>query len=525
MCGIAFVINNDTYGTHTDDYMRDAMLASQVRGVDSAGMFQVDRKGEVSLHKTGTNASNFLIGATAKNMIRTTASSRLTVGHVRAATMGGISANNAHPFHIEREDGTEVVGVHNGTLSNWRNKPESSDFTVDSEWAFHMIAKHGSKAFEYFDGAFAFVWYDSTYPDSVFMARNKERPLHYMVDYWGHSILGCSELGMLRWVAGRNSFKLDEKSRFPTAYYLEEGKIYQFSLKNIGEIRVTDYPAHDPSNTLASTVVQFPVVVRSHYTQQGIAPNYTRDRMMQDGWVNDEWDYSDDGYTGGYPSSYGGVDYDLIDQEETLEGVKAAIREARNSDWRLVKRDLEDEDDGESPIEGGGVDPGDAVLMDADELEKAMTQAIDEHMRGREMPADIVPWHAPTTQEDRISKGGTFLYSVDGKSATEREKKSAKDAGMYGMVVNFSGIDYDDDTSVCLGGFTIQRDGQMPENYEGEIRFVPSKVANDLYIQRNGLAIVVGLDVDAQWLVLERLSEEMRGFVKFHELDLHTQVH
>jgi predicted glutamine amidotransferase len=490
MCGIAFVINNDTYCTNTDDFMRDAMLANQVRGVDSAGLFQLDRAGDVTLHKAGTNASNFLIGTTTKTMIRTIPSTRVTVGHVRAATMGSISSANAHPFQIQREDGTEVVGVHNGTLSNWRNKPEADQFDVDSEWAFHMIAKHGEKAFEYFDGAFAFIWYDSTYPDSMFMARNKERPLHYMVDYWGRSILGCSELGMLRWIADRNSFKLDERSQHKTAYYLEEGKIYEFDLKKIGNVSVTSYPAHDPKTSVVAPVISHPMIVRSQHSGHGQRQSY-----LSDDYYGDE-DYSD--YAAAWGTSL--VDYDLVDQEETLKGVKDAIRLARVDEYKKLAR----QDDDESPIESGPIGPGDSLLVDAEELEQAMTRAINEHMRGVDESVDTVPWSAPKVESS--FNGGTFLYTVEGKSSTEEERKAAKDAGMYGMVVSFNGIDHDDDLSVCLGSFAIQKPGQAKENYEGEIRFIPGKVARDLYIDRDSPAVVVGLNTTAQWLILERLT-------------------
>lgn len=102
------------------------------------------------------------------------------IGHVRSATVGGKSANNAHPFLCDN-----VVGVHNGTLRNhWklasnRNISTQSVF-VDSEVLIMCLA-HDQRpdVFEEIEGAAAVLFTDIKLKDEnlLYAFRNKERPL------------------------------------------------------------------------------------------------------------------------------------------------------------------------------------------------------------------------------------------------------------------------------------------------------------------------------------------------------------
>lgn len=145
MCGlIASLVAPNHQALHTDDWFRESLIASQVRGLDSTGIFQLARNGQVYTAKAAQNASTFIrSNSVARGLIVDACKEPLTVGHVRAATQGGVVDANAHPFKVEREDKSYVVGVHNGTLKGWKDKEGGKDQDVDSAWAFNVFAKEG----------------------------------------------------------------------------------------------------------------------------------------------------------------------------------------------------------------------------------------------------------------------------------------------------------------------------------------------------------------------------------------------
>ena len=493
MCGLLLLVTNDTYATRADDFVRDAFLANQVRGLDSSGIFQIKKDGEIATYKEATNASNFVELNEAKSLIREACRMPITVGHVRAATQGSISKENAHPFVITREDGTKLVGVHNGTLQGWKNKPHADKFQVDSEWAFHMLAHEGADAFEYFTGAFALIWHDTAHPNSLFMARNKDRPLCYMVDSTNKTMLGCSELGMLGWLSERNNFKLAKSGVYDTFFYLEEGKIYEFDINTIGSFKVVDYPAYDPRTTVATSTPTY-TGMRQYPGTSAYASNW-----LEDG-------YDDDADWGPHYGSRTNVerDWNYETQESTLNDVKEVLRLVRSSPPN-TSTVVQDDDDDE--------------LVDGVELEKAMTKALRSFENSRE-PDPIVPWTVPKMS---VEAGSLFLTSTEGKSATRGEIAAAKSTGMYGMVVKFKGIEYDEENSTCVGYFDITKDGKT-ETFDGEIRFLTGSLSKDLYIDRDGYAVVVGMNVDAEWLVLERLTPTQYAFVRNEDLGVLQQA-
>lgn len=82
------------------------------------------------------------------------------VFHTRAASQGAVSLDNQHPFTFYREDGSPVVGVHNGCIGNHDelNKKFDRKFEVDSMHVYAHIAEkkalndiHGWGALAYFD--------------------------------------------------------------------------------------------------------------------------------------------------------------------------------------------------------------------------------------------------------------------------------------------------------------------------------------------------------------------------------------
>lgn len=464
MCGIIFAINSDYYSLNLDDWVKDSMLASQVRGTNSAGLFQVDVDGELLWVKDGVTPTDFVRSQEAARMINMSPSSAITVGHVRAATVGTISQENAHPFISERKDGTFVAVVHNGTLQNWRGHKDADQFDVDSQWLAHMLATEGHDAFEYFTGAFAIVWYDSAHPDHLFMARNKERPLHYMVANDNKTLLGCSELGMLGWLSEKHDFACTKD--YPTPYFLEEGKIYKFSTKNVGDFSVVEYPKY-VYRSYAPPAALLPA------QHSGYCVPWYGSHTHNDDYYGDS-DWGDWGSLRKYDTRM-----DLEEQEELLTGVKRALQQARMTKINVpVTNDSTDVDNIDAPpIEG----------------------------------------EAP----DYIDRGKIQLASVDISSASYAEREAAKSLKVFGMVVRFTGILHDPSTSEMIGTFNHFDNGEWVEQ-DAIIRFIPATLAARFMSDDNTtgqLAAVCGVSMGRgdDMVVLAPLTPDQHEFVKDYE--------
>lgn len=227
MCGIFGVVNTSRQ-IYADDFISDAFVASMLRGVDSSGIASIDiPSGEYFLHKLPMAGMYFKDDKVVKRYVSYANNKEtFTMCHVRAATVGSVTTSNAHPFEIEREDNTVLIGTHNGTLTGWKHERSAKGFDVDSEWALTQIAELGIKAFEDFTGAYAFVWWDGGDSSVIHMARNEQRPISVAFLQDG-GMAYASEAGMLFWLLERNNIKLDGP-----IIHLEQGQHYMFPVSN-----------------------------------------------------------------------------------------------------------------------------------------------------------------------------------------------------------------------------------------------------------------------------------------------------
>lgn len=225
MCGIIGVINASTsVSMSVASFMRQGLVASQLRGTDSTGYLQVGKKeGEVYLYKDTVNSSTFIEAAEAMSLLRDADVSPINVAHVRARTQGEVSTKNAHPFSVAKDDEHRLIGVHNGSLTNWKNQKDANKFDVDSHWAMHHIAKNGKDAFEDIHGPFAMVWWEEDKFSKAMIARNKDRPLHLMFNKAKDRVVFASEARMLAWIAERSGFDGDGDIR-----EVPVGKLFTF---------------------------------------------------------------------------------------------------------------------------------------------------------------------------------------------------------------------------------------------------------------------------------------------------------
>lgn len=228
MCGIHGFINGNTKAEiNSDDFIKSAFITNMLRGTDSSGIAVVKPTGFSDVAKIPLAGLYLPSHKQAASLITVARQpNTASICHVRAATSGSITYNNTHPFSIEDDAGNEIVGVHNGTLQNWKNKKGGDHYDVDSAWAMSRLLTERVDAFEEFTGAFAFVWWASAEPDVLNMARNKERSL-FIAYTEDDNLVYASEAGMIHWLCERHRIKLKGSIK-----ELEEDRWYKFDISN-----------------------------------------------------------------------------------------------------------------------------------------------------------------------------------------------------------------------------------------------------------------------------------------------------
>ena len=403
--------------------MRDAFLANQVRGTDSSGIFQVTSafhkvNPEIRTFKSALCGSYFVDSKDAHNIINYSDVRALTVGHVRASTQGATNDENAHPFIIEREDGSKLVGVHNGTLDVWRSRTDADKFDVDSHWLYYKLAKDGIDAFAGFSGAYALVWYDTRHPDQVFVARNTKRPLFWALTSDQKSLVAASEMGMIGWLAGRNGITLHtDKEGNVDFRYPEAGFLYTINLKDprimtkqaLPEVSYNKYlkPYTAPASTSLTPY-------RSHYSRAS-----RRDADYYDDW-DGVWDDRGTSWS---------------NQGEVLEKIKKAVDNGR------LLNEL-----------AASIEEAVADAVDSVENEAPSNGAVD--------VKDLQWYHNPHTANTR-----------------KEEVIEAQHNGLFGMLVNMVVYFYDNTSGILYGDFRVESGGVV-KTYDCIIRGLATKEAD-----------------------------------------------
>lgn len=189
MCGLFGVIGNNI-GKEEVNCFRDLGIISSLRGLDSTGISVVTKakknRWNLEYYKDATDPTNFLFyNKKTYNLLYNTKNVFALMGHARAATIGSVIPENAHPHHVGH-----ILGMHNGTINSLGDKNKT-----DSECLFERIAEKGiQEALNSITGnlAYALTWLDSK-TNTINILRNENRPLYGMVAKTGGLMYYASE--------------------------------------------------------------------------------------------------------------------------------------------------------------------------------------------------------------------------------------------------------------------------------------------------------------------------------------------
>lgn len=489
MCGIAGVINGSYFNKDAEQFIRDALTAGVVRGMDSTGIFQQDKDGKLFYDKSLSVGPVYAKSAMGKRFCEDATKAKATVIHHRAATQGEIVKANAHPFVVHKENGQPLVGVHNGSLIKWKEKKNADLYEVDSNWALDRIAALGTEAFRAIEGPYAFVWATADEPDCVFMCRNSQRPLHILFSKDRKEMYFASESGMLSWLTDRAQIKTEE-----TILSLVPNKLYRFNIKRGEAITYTksELPTPWSYNPANRPVVAQPSVAQQVAGQAAVPLK----------------DYR--------PSGYNRAPYNPQPKATTLnaaghafiDGIKAACKGQYN-----VGRVTPQFGDEHKVADKKDDEPLDLVA--------AVTAAVEDLVGDAE--ADIVeqsnddaPFDDTPMEEADLVPTSWFQGGV----ATPEERKLALSQGFYRDLQWFTGVVFDEDSDELIGDVEIfDKKKKGKTKYVAIMKGISRNRASAEYINNktNGFAapgnwcVIVGSRQDkllGNVFILEELNRE-----------------
>jgi glucosamine--fructose-6-phosphate aminotransferase (isomerizing) len=179
MCGIIGYVGDKP----AVEILKDALTRLEYRGYDSAGIATVDN-GQVCLRKNKGKVADVISDCNIKNLPGSTG-----IGHVRWATHGTVTQENAHP-HCDAS--SEIAVIHNGIIENFEElknrliKKYKFQSDTDSEVIPHLIREQVDSGLNFEDafftavrelqGSFAIIVI-STLADGKLFAARKDSPM------------------------------------------------------------------------------------------------------------------------------------------------------------------------------------------------------------------------------------------------------------------------------------------------------------------------------------------------------------
>lgn len=209
--------------------VKELGLVSSLRGHDSTGLligFQPMVGGKDYLHivKSLQEAGPFLYSKETSKALDN-AKPFFIAGHCRAATIGQVNIETAHPYRYQH-----IQGMHNGTVPAMDPGKEFEDTHTDSRMIIESLATDGLKktieAMGY--GAYALIWADNREKTLNFY-RNDKRTLYNMKTTDG-TMYWASETSFLKFIKERCWYS---DSCFKAIEPFESGVHYKFPFKSL----------------------------------------------------------------------------------------------------------------------------------------------------------------------------------------------------------------------------------------------------------------------------------------------------
>lgn len=246
MCGLVGMAGN--LCIKSNKAFRTAQLVDQFRGVHSTGVaFVPIGAKEVIIDKELGVPNN--LWAESNLYDNKGILSRVplaVVGHNRAATIGDVTIDNAHPFKHEH-----IHGAHNGTLRVYSDLKGSDKYDVDSKALFHHISEEGARdTWSNFLGAAALSWWDDK-EKTINLVRNKERPLHVAYFKKGTAIIWASEEWMIHAALESAGLEVDEGTdKLENPFMLKPNYLHSFK-PSTTNIRLEEVVELEPKKYVA----------------------------------------------------------------------------------------------------------------------------------------------------------------------------------------------------------------------------------------------------------------------------------
>ena len=213
MCGLVGVMGR--INRREESIFRSMLILDQLRGLDSTGVAIVptNQHSSIQIIKDIWLPPDIIESDEYVAALRL--HNKILMGHNRAATVGEVNKENAHPFHVGN-----FIGMHNGTIRGRAALPDYKDFENDSHHLYHCFNEKGVEwTWERLNGAAALTWVD-TQTKNLHMLKNSERPLFFTTSEDEKTLFWASEKWMVQVAAGRCNVKIKDFKSPKENYHL-----------------------------------------------------------------------------------------------------------------------------------------------------------------------------------------------------------------------------------------------------------------------------------------------------------------